>query len=100
MYFFYKSPEEIDFQFTVWDENNVLHNLDTIPASQGKETLRVVLYPDGDNADACKELRQKTVEWKELIKNGHLKREHACPCNNPKINWIPTPCIDSFREGL
>ena len=73
----YKSAEDIGFNFVVKDENNILQPLDTLTASTGKETLGVILAPDGNNSDAVTALKNKAVEWKELIRTGHLKRKTA-----------------------
>ena len=45
--------------------------------SEGKKTLGVILAPDGNNKAAVKELREKAVHWRNLIKTGHIDNRDA-----------------------
>ena len=69
----YKSKDEIGAEFTVKDHNNQLGPLQTLNVSEGRETLGLLLAPDGNNEDAVDELLKKATEWKELVQVGHLK---------------------------
>ena len=73
----YKTIQEIDASFQVKDENDNTMNLQQLDSTTGKETLGVILAPDGSNTAAIEHLLNKTKEWKALIKAGHLKKDLA-----------------------
>ena len=73
----YQTVDDMEVEFTVKDQHGVTNNLETLNPSVGKETLGVILAPDGNNKDAVKNLTKKATEWKDLVKAGHLKRHTA-----------------------
>ena len=73
----YKTQEESNVFFTVKDHQNVITPLTTVEVSTDKETLGVILPPDGNQRDAVKVLKHNVTEWRNLIKSEHLKRKNA-----------------------
>lgn len=71
----YKSCDEINFPFSVKDHDDERNTLRSIEPSKGKETLGVILAPDGNNKDLVKELRTKSETWAEYVNTGHLARD-------------------------
>lgn len=69
---YYLQPEDIDFEFSVRDCNNIRTPLPQINPHKGKETLGVTLAPDGNDSDAVKHMRNQTQTWADHIKTGHL----------------------------
>jgi hypothetical protein len=69
---YYRSPEEIDFAFTVRDHDDIRQPLPQFDASTGKETLGVILAPDGNNDDAFTHMLQQSCLWADHVKTGHL----------------------------
>ena len=73
----YKKVEEIDYPFTVKDHTDEVQPLSQFEANQGKETLGVILSPDGNNKEAVNELRLKSETWRDNIQAGHIERHEA-----------------------
>ena len=62
----YRTSEEIGFEFTIRDADNVEAELQSLDPTIGKETLGVVLAPDGNNTQAVEDffVRQRSgVIW-------------------------------------
>ena len=89
----YKNPADINQEFTVLDNNDIRNNLQVIKAAEGKETLGVILAPDGNTEDAFKELCNKAKKWKACIKAGHL---------TPSLVWqaLQTTIMKSLEYPL
>ena len=69
---YYRSPEDIGWDFTVKDHNDVRQPLPQLAASEGKETLGVFLAPDGNNDEAITNMLDQSGTWADLVKTGHL----------------------------
>ena len=65
------------FQFQVKDHNNIMKQMPTLNPSEGKETLGVFLAPDGNNKKMIEYLKEKTENWSDMIRTGHLNRKDA-----------------------
>ena len=97
----YKKVDEIDFHFTVKDHNNDIHPLRQFEANIGKETLGVILAPDGNNKEAIKELRSKSEIWKEQIQSGHIDNKAAWQAISTTIMksiQYPLPALTLTRK--
>ena len=89
----YKTPEEIGHQFSVLDKDESRINLLTCTAGEGKETLGVVLAPNGNNEDAFKTLKKKAQTWRDHVRAGHLL---------PRLAWqaATTTIMKSLEYSL
>ena len=85
----YKHPEDIQSRFTVLDKDGARVDLNSVPCSQGKETLGVVLAPDGNSEDGYKMLMKKAKQWTAHMKAGHLV---------PSLTWMAT--TTTIMKGL
>ena len=77
----YKLHEDIQPNFSVLDKDNVRVHLTNVQCSTGKETLGVVLAPDGNSEDGYKTLLKKAQQWTAYMKAGHLV---------PSLAWMAT----------
>ena len=73
----YKQSDDIDHRFTVQDHNNRLCNLTKIESNEGKETLGVILAPDGNNLLALENLCEKAQSWSDHVRTSHLSSTEA-----------------------
>jgi hypothetical protein len=73
----YRKVDDIDYQFTVPDHNDVIQPLEQLEVHDGRCTLGVHLAPDGNNKAAISHLRRKAEEWRDYIKTGHLNKKDA-----------------------
>jgi hypothetical protein len=73
----YQSIEDIDFEFTVYDQDDIHQTLTQLDPDNGQCTLGIHLAPDGNHKDAIKYLTTKAEEWKDLINTGHLQCKDA-----------------------
>jgi hypothetical protein len=64
----YETVKEIGATFSVNDHNEVTFPLQQYDPHIGKETLGVILAPDGNNQAMIEELVTKANEWKDYIK--------------------------------
>ena len=81
------------------DDNRV--PLQTVAASKGKETLGVILAPDGNCEDAMEEMCKKAKTWKAHMKAGHLPPSLAWQAASTKILKsleYPLPALTLTRE--
>ena len=80
-------------------------------------TLGVTLAPDGNNAKAIVELRQKSQKWKDLVDTGHLKGSDvflalhstiykslqyplpALTLTEKECRWIASPMLSAGLSG-
>ena len=69
----YQTCQDINCDFSVTDEHGDRVPLQSFDANIGKETLGVILAPDGNSNDALKSLLKKAKTWSANIKAGHLK---------------------------
>lgn len=69
----YQTCHNINHEFSVINEHGDRVPLISLDAHVGKETLGVILAPDGNNKDALKSLLQKAKSWSANIRTGHLK---------------------------
>ena len=67
-------------EITVRDHTDTRYPLKQIPASVGKETLRVYLAPDGTCTQAAAFLWKKSEAWRDNIKAGALPSHEAWQC--------------------
>ena len=74
---YYKRAEDIPHQFTVLDHSGTRCQLEKIEPDMGKETLGVILAPDGNNDHATEKLLEKSSTWRDYIITGHLKASEA-----------------------
>ena len=58
----YKSPNNMDLQFSVKDENNTRQHLAQVHPSTAKETLGVYLAPDGNEVGQINYLKSKIAK--------------------------------------
>jgi hypothetical protein len=73
----YETVREIGANFSVKD-----HNEDTLPLPQhdphiGKETLGVILAPDGNNQAMVESMIAKATEWRDYVQTGFLTAQDA-----------------------
>ena len=73
----YKKVETIDHIFSVQDHTGQRRILEKIEPDIGKETLGVMLSPDGNNKQALEELQRKAQKWSDYVITGHLKANEA-----------------------
>ena len=59
----YKTLHEMNLSFTVPNKDDTIEPLTCHKLTKGKETLRVVLAPDGNNHDAYENLQLKAQRW-------------------------------------
>ena len=74
---FYKYVNDIPQQFTVQDHSGTQQQLEKVESETGKETLGVILAPDGNNDNAKANLLDKTSKWRDYILTGHLNASEA-----------------------
>ena len=74
---YYKHTDSITQRFTVRDHTGQRRDLDKIEPDQGKETLGVLLAPDGNNTHAIEALTNKSEQWSEYVSTGHLTASEA-----------------------
>lgn len=92
----YQSKDDVDFEFTVCDQNDERKPLNQLEPNDGQCTLGVHLAPDGNNNDAITYLTQKAEQWKDLINTGHLQRTdawHALESTILKTLQYPLPAL-------
>jgi hypothetical protein len=68
----YKTVEDIGSHFEAPNSQGILTELPQLEPSDARETLGVYLAPDGNNNTAVEHLREKAVEWSNLVLTGHL----------------------------
>jgi hypothetical protein len=73
----YCKVEDVDYEFTVPDHNDVEQVLEQLDVTEGRCTLGVHLAPDGNNSAAISHLRKNAEEWKAYITTGHLNKKDA-----------------------
>ena len=74
---YYKKAAQINHQFTVPDHEGHICRLETIDSDQGKETLGVILAPDGNNELEIEKLIEKATTWSEYVLTGHFTASEA-----------------------
>ena len=97
----YKSTEEINWEFSVLDKDENRIQLNTVAASKGKETLGVILAPDGNTDDAFNTLLDKAKSWAAHIQSGHLTPSLVWQAANTTIMkslQYPLPALTISRE--
>jgi hypothetical protein len=73
----YESTQEIDAHFSVRDHNDDLLPLQQHDPHIGKETLGVILAPDGNNCEMVEAMITKVKEWRDYIQTGFLTAQDA-----------------------
>ena len=81
----YMNLEEINYNFTIKDQHEDTKNLTQKEPQDGKETLGVILAPDGNNLKMIDKLRSKSEKWKDLITSGHITKTNAYQVLNTTI---------------
>jgi hypothetical protein len=92
----YRKVEDIVYEFTVTNHNDTTQRLNQLEVSEGRCTLGVFLAPDGNNSAAIQHLRQKSEEWGDYIKTGHLTKKDAWLATETTIMWsllYPLPVL-------
>ena len=74
---YYRTKDEINQEFTVIDHTGLRRELTKIEPHQGKETLGVILSPDGNNDAEVEILYDKAREWSDYVLTGHLTANEA-----------------------
>ena len=74
---FYRAPADIEEDLSVIDHNGTRQTLEKIDSHQGKETLGVILSPDGNNESQVEKLCDKAKEWSDYVLTGHLSSSEA-----------------------
>ena len=62
----------MNLSFTDPNKEDQTETLTCYEPTTGKETLGVVLAPDGNNRDAYNKLQLKAQQWRDNILAGHL----------------------------
>ena len=70
----YASVEETPAGIQVRDCNGTVKLLERLPVFEARRTLGIRLAPDGNNDAEVKFLRERTLEWADCIRMGHLPR--------------------------
>jgi hypothetical protein len=73
----YSTETECPAVLTVRDCNGQLQTLDRLSPSEARRTLGVYLAPDGNQREQVRVMHEKSKQWAERIRTGHLPRHLA-----------------------
>jgi hypothetical protein len=73
----YSKVEEIPFELTMNDKDEIRHVLTRLPVNEARRSLGCRSAPDGNTKEQVAYMRSVAVEWRDRLRAGHLTRYEA-----------------------
>ena len=92
----YRTKEEMPGEFTLTDRHGVRHAIDRLEPSVEKETLGILIAPDGNQKELAKCLKEKAKDFGEKIRSSQCTADTAmytynsCFMKSIEYSWIVT----------